>query len=56
MEGATAHPYETLSDILCSLNLQEDECVTVKHGAVEWAKDQMQKHCIFPRPAPSPGE
>jgi hypothetical protein len=56
MEGATLHPYELLGDILRSLNLQDDECVTVKHGAVEWAKDQMQKHCIFPRRSTLLGE
>jgi len=53
MEGATLHPYEVLGDILRSLDLQDDECVTVKHGAVEWAKDYMQKHSISPRPSPS---
>jgi hypothetical protein len=56
MEGATLHPYEALDDILRSLDLQGDECVSVMHGAIEEAKNLMQTRCIFPRPSPSHGE
>jgi hypothetical protein len=54
MEGATLDPYGVLGNILRSLNLHDDEGVTINHSAVKWAKDQMQKRSLHPRPASSP--